>query len=157
MPEDQKDNDKVFGIIAEVEGYSKQLVQLNLPFPRLIDEIVVPYDNNDAVFIDGVPATKNAIKRIKIIEIGRAFKVAIEELDMRLTDSEDKTMKIFGDQYSTRFEHLLRTTAVDVTAQVLKAYNQIIKPSIKDYLPKRQELISGATQAFITSMKILGS
>jgi len=42
-----------------------------------------------------------------------------------------------------------------VTAQVLKAYNQAVKPSLKDYIPKREELISAATNIFVEAMKAL--
>lgn len=31
-----------FGVVAEVKGRSGQLILLNLPFGRLIDEIIVP-------------------------------------------------------------------------------------------------------------------
>jgi hypothetical protein len=68
-----QDEQKVFGVIAEVEGYGKQLVMLDLPFGRLIDEIMVPYDNGEPFFIDGVPVTKTKIKRIKIVELGDKF------------------------------------------------------------------------------------
>jgi len=40
-PEKKED---LFGIVAEVDGRQKQLVLLNLSFGRLIDEIVVPYE-----------------------------------------------------------------------------------------------------------------
>ena len=43
----------------------------------------------------------------------------------------------------------------DVTAQVIKAFTQVVKPSLKDYLPKRQELISAATTVFVEAMKAL--
>ena len=42
--EDQQE--RKFGVVAEVEGYGKQLVLLDLPFGRLIDEIVVFYNSN---------------------------------------------------------------------------------------------------------------
>jgi hypothetical protein len=34
--------EKLYGVIAETDGYGKQLVLLNLPFGRLLDEIIVP-------------------------------------------------------------------------------------------------------------------
>lgn len=145
-----------FGVIAEVEGYGKQLVLLDLPFGRLIDEIVVPYDNDEAFFIDGVPVTKAKIRRIKIVELGDKFQWGIEELERGMTRGDAKNKKTYGDQYHTRFEHILLTDTVDVTAQVIKAYNQTIKPSIKNYLPKRAEFISAATKVFIEGMKMLG-
>jgi hypothetical protein len=147
-------HEKQFGLIAEVEGYDRQLVMFNLSFGRLVDEIVVPYDNDEAFFIDGVPIKKSKIKRIKIVELTEKFRWGVGELERGMTRGQDK--RIYGDQYHTRFEHILRTDTVDVTSQVIKAYNQIIKPRIKDYLPKREELISAATSVFIEAMKLLG-
>ncbi len=152
--EDQQE--RKFGVIAEAEGYGRQLVLLDLSFGRLIDEIVVPYDNDEAFFIDGVPVTKAKIKRIKIVELGDEFRRGMGELERGMTRGDAKNKKTYGDQYHTRFEHILRTVTVDVTAQVIKAYNQTIKPSIKDYLPKREEFISAATKVFIEGMKMLG-
>jgi uncharacterized protein YceK len=63
MTEEQteKQEEKLYGVIAEAEGYGNQLVLLDLPFGRLLDEIVVPYDNDDSFFIDGVPVTKSRL------------------------------------------------------------------------------------------------
>ena len=38
---------------------------------------------------------------------------------------------------------------------MLKAYSQAVKPRIKDYIPKREELISAATTIFVEAMKVL--
>jgi hypothetical protein len=152
VPEKEED---LFGLVAEIEGRQKQLVLLNLSFGRLIDEIVFPYEEDLPFFIDGVPITKNKIRRIKIIKLGQRFREGIWEIERGLTRGEHQNKKIYGDQYETRFEHVLRTDAEDVTAQVIKAYFQVVKPSIKEYLPKRQELISAATTVFIEAMKAL--
>lgn len=145
----------LFGIVAELEGHQKQLVLLNLTFGRLIDEIVVPYEENQPFFIDGVPVTKDKIRRIKIIKLDVKFRDSIWEFERGMTRGEHQNQKIYGEQYETRFEHILRTNADDVTAQVIKAYVQAVKPSIKNYLPKRQELISAATTVFVEAMKAL--
>jgi len=153
---EENQQERKFGVIAQVEGYGKQLVMLDLPFGRLIDEIVVPYDNDEAFFIDGVPVTKAKTRRIKIVELSDKFRWGMDELERGMTHGDATNKKTYGDQYHTRFEHILRTDTVDVTAQVIKAYNQTIKPSIKNYLPKREELISAATRVFIEGMKLLG-
>jgi hypothetical protein len=147
--------ESLFGVIAEVEERNKQLVHLNLSFGRLIDEIVVPYDTDEPFFIDGVPVTKNKIRRIKIISLTEKFQNGMFELESGLTRGEHQRQKTYGDQYETRFEHLLRTDAEDVTSQIIKAYNKAVKPKLKDYVPKREELISAATTIFIEAMKSL--
>jgi len=151
------EEEKLYGVIAETEGFERQLVLLDLPFGRLLDEIVVPYDNDEPFFIDGVSVTKAKIKRIKIVELGEKYRHGMRELERGLTRGDNASRKTYGDQYQTRFEHILRTDTIDVTAQVIKAYNEVIKPSIKDYLPNRQEMISTATKVFIEAMKLLSS
>lgn len=152
-PQQPKENQ--FGVVAELEGRQRQLVLLNLPFGRLIDEIVVPYESDEAFFIDGVPVTKKIIRRIKIVALGERFRLGMRELEIGLTRGQPQNQKIYGDQYETRFEHVLRTAAEDVTAQVLKAYNQAVKPRLKDYIPKREEILSTATTVFVEAMRVL--
>lgn len=127
------------------EGRNRPLVLLKLTFARLIDDIVVLYDKDESLFIDGVPLTRSKLRRIKIIGLGEAFEVGMRQLDRGLRHGEIKS----GDQYEMRFEHILRTDAEDVTAQVIKAYNQAVKPRLSDYLPNRHEVISAATAIFV--------
>lgn len=155
MTDEPQKPEALFGVIAEIEGRAKQLVLLNLTFGRLIDEIVVPYDTNEAFFIDGVPVTQSKVRRIKIVSLTKKFQHGIWEIERGLTGGTHQNQKIYGDQYETRFEHVLRTDAEDVTSQVLKAYNQAVKPRLKDYIPKREELISTATTIFVEAMKVL--
>lgn len=128
---------------------------MSLTFGRLIDEIVVPYDTDEPFFLDGVPVTRNKIARIKIISLTEKFQHGIGQLERGLTRMDNQTQKIYGDQYETRFEHVLRADAEDVTSQIIKAYNQAVKPRLKDYIPKREELISAATTLFVEAMKAL--
>lgn len=155
MTEAVQKKESLFGVIAEVAGRNKQLVLLNLTFGRLIDEIVKPYDMDEAFFIDGVPVKKSEVRRIKIVSLTESFQYGLSDLCNGLSYGDHQRQKIYGDQYETRFEHILRTTADDVTSQVIKAYNQAVKPSLKDYLPKREELISAATTIFLEAMKAL--
>jgi subtilase family serine protease len=43
----------------------------------------------------------------------------------------------------------------DFTSQVIKAFNEKIRPSLKDYLPKREELIGGAYGLFMSTVQML--
>ena len=52
-------------------------------------------------------------------------------------------------------EALLREHGEDVTSQVISAYDKTIKHQLKDYLPKREELIKTTLQVFIESVKLL--
>jgi hypothetical protein len=68
---------------------------------------------------------------------------------------EPQLQKVYGDQYQVRLEAVLREGGEDVTSQVLKAFDRTIKPSIKDYLPKREELIEMASKFFWEGIKTL--
>ena len=155
MTEEVQKKESLFGVIAEVKGRNKQLVLLTLTFGRLIDEIVKPYDTDEAFFIDGVPVKKTEIHRIKIVSLTEKFQYGLSDLHHGLTLGDHHRQKIYGDQYETRFEHVLRTNAEDVTSQIIKAYNQAVKPKLKDYIPQRAELISAATTIFVEAMKAL--
>ena len=154
---DIKSNDR-FAVMAESTDYDRPLVLIDIPFARVIDEIVVPYDSGDSFFIDGVSLSRTDIKRIKIVNYkpGPHFRSEINKLSNGLTGSDPRKNKTYGDQYYVRLEHILRTQTIDVTSQVLKAYNQAVKPSLKEYLPKREDLIKAAMTVFCEAMKSLG-
>lgn len=146
-----------YAVYAEADGHDRPLLQLDLTFARLLDDIVVPYQSNEPFFVDGAPLTAAKLRRIKILRIKESFTRGRMDFNMALTRSDAPVRKLYGEQYTTRFEHLFRQHSEDVTAQVIKAYNQVIKPSLKDYLPKREELTSAALKMFVEGVKALGS
>lgn len=148
---------ELYAVYVEAKGHEKPLLQLELNFARLIDDIIVPYQIGEAFFVDGAPLTADKITRIKVLKLNQQYARAKWMFDRGLTAGDVPTRKVYGEQYNTRFEHILRENSEDVTSQVLKAFNQVIKPSIKDYLPKREELISAATKIFIEGIKALNS
>jgi hypothetical protein len=157
MSEPEGEKEQLYAVFAQAQGHQKPLLQIELTFPRLIDDIIVPYQTGEMFFIDGAPVTPDKINRIKVLKLTKHFSRSKSDFDSKLSRGSAQEMKILGDQYSTRFEHIMRQHSEDVTSQVLKAFNQVIKPSIKDYLPKRDELISAATKIFVESIKALGS
>jgi hypothetical protein len=157
MSEPEGEKEQLYAVFAQAQGHQKPLLQIELTFPRLIDDIIVPYQTGEMFFIDGAPVTPDKINRIKVLKLTKHFSRSKWDFDSKLSRGSAQEMKILGDQYSTRFEHIMRQHSEDVTSQVLKAFNQVIKPSIKDYLPKRDELISAATKIFVESIKALGS
>ncbi|MEO6203305.1 MAG: hypothetical protein ABIU05_23505 [Nitrospirales bacterium] len=146
-----------YAIYAEAEGHDRPLLQVGLTFGRLIDDVVLPYQQNETFFVDGAPVTPAKLKRIKILLLRETFKNARLPFNRSLTWGNAEMSKLHGEQYATRFEHMLRENSEDVTSQVIKAYNQVIKPSIKDYMPKRDELISAAWKFFVEGVRALGS
>lgn len=155
MSEEVEKKEQTFSVYAEAEGHAKPLILIGLHFARLIDDIVLPYEEDEPFFIDGVPLTRNKIKRLKIIKEADYFEQYFYNLHVRLRKSDDK--KIYGEQYDIRMLALLREAGEDVTSQIIKAYSKKIKPSIKNYLPKREELIQAAMRLFVESIKTLGT
>jgi hypothetical protein len=155
MNQETEKKEQTFAVYAEAEGHAKPLILIGLHFARLIDDIVLPYEEDKPFFIDGVPLNRNIIKRLKIIKEADFFERLFYNLHRDLRQSADK--KIYAEQYDTRMLALLRESGEDVTSQIIKAYSQKIKPSIKNYLPKREELIQAAMQLFVESIKSLGS
>ena len=147
-----------FAVLAEVESLEAPLYQFGLTFSRLLDDIVVPYQIGESFFIDGVPVTPGKLKRIKLLQLTEGFQDARDTFEASLTRNGNPAVrKTYGEQYHVRLEHDLRTHSTDVTSQIIKAYNQAIKPSIKDYLPKRNELIPAALELFTQGVKALGA
>ena len=142
-----------FAIFAEAEGHDKPLLMIRLSFGRLIDEVVLPYESDKPFFIDGVPVARAKLKKLKILRTGQGF----EEMFYHLNDfmnhhGDEKVLRTFGEQYDKRVEAILRDAGEDVTAQVINAYGKTIGEKIKDYLPRREELIQAAFQLFTNTL-----
>ena len=128
-----------------------------LTFDRLMDEIVVPYDKDEPFFVDGAPVKRQHVRRLKIVHQDQGFDHAMASLHRYLSHGPIDRQRTVGQQYDARFEAILRERGTDVTSQVLRAYDREIKPRLRDYLPKREELIKGAWEIFVQTMKSLGA
>ncbi len=151
-----KQKEDLFAVFAEADGQTKPLILTHLNFARLMDDVVVPYQSDQAFFIDGAPLKKQNLKRLKIIKQNDFFDATFNDLHYEMRFSGDlNKQRLYADQYHIRLEALLRESGEDVTSQVLKAFDRTIKPSLKDYIPKREELIKAALAIFIESMRTL--
>jgi len=146
-----------FSIFAEVEGHNKPLFMTDLSFARIIDDVVLPFETEAPFFIDGVPVTKKNIKKIKIIRETLELKKSLETLHKVLRTGFRDIQKDIAEQYDIRVEAILRESGEDVTSQVIKAFDTTIRPKLKDYLPRREELIQAALVVFTEAIKVLGS
>ncbi len=155
MSEDEEKKE-LFAVLAEAEGYEKPLILTNLSFARLIDDVVYPFEKKEPFFIDGTPIMREKIRKLKILRQREYFPRLLGELHRGLRRGDIKRQKIYGDQYYIRFEAALRAGCEDVTSQVIKAFDTKIKPKLKDYLPKREELIEAAATFFWEGIKKLG-
>jgi len=145
-----------FAVFCEANGYERALCLHDLSFARLMDEIIVSFEKNEPFFIDGAPLQRDKIRRLKFLKQGESFKRFFHDLHWSIRQADTSKSKILADQYSVRLEAIYRETCEDVTSQVIKAFNTEIKPRLKDYLPKRQELLAAASRVFVEGMKLYG-
>jgi len=104
---------------------------------RSHDAVIRVYDDVDA----GTPVTKKDLKKLKIIRLDDDFSAAFSQMHTILHHSILSAQRLYGEQYQIRVEALLRGHGEDVTSQIISAYDKTIKHRLKDYLPKREELI----------------
>jgi hypothetical protein len=157
MTEETEEKKELFTVFAEAEGQDKPLILINLTFARLIDDVVIPYEEKKPFIIDGVSITRDRIYRLKILRQKERFRRLFYRLHSSLRRGDKAVQKTVGEQYHVRLEAIIREGCEDVTSQVIKAFDAKIRPRLKDYLPKREELIQAAYQVFIAAMKILSN
>jgi hypothetical protein len=153
----EKMSKSTYSIFGEIESHDRALIMNKLSFARIIDDIIVPFETGKPFFIDGVPVTKEKIRKIKIIRETYELKNLLEDLHRKLRQGTQQIQKDIADQYYIRVEAILREKGEDVTSQVIKAFEISIRPRLKDYLPNRQELIQAALVVFTEALKALGS
>jgi hypothetical protein len=156
--EEKSEELELFSIYAELKGYENPLILCHIPFGRLMEDIIIPYDSGDSFFIDGVNCCqKDSMQKIKIIKQGKLFDDFFHDLHWKMRQGNKDIQELYANQYQTRLEAIFRETSDDVTSQVLQAYNKTIKPSIGDYLTKRKDLIEVAFRVFNEGIRLLGT
>lgn len=155
MPDENEENKDLYAVFAETEDSIHPLILINLTFARLIDDVVVLYEENKPFFIDGVPLMKEKIKRLKILRQKKFFLNAFHDLHRGIRQGTLERQKTYAQQYHVRLEAALRESCEDVTSQIIKAFDAKIRPSIRKYLEKRPELIQAAYQTFLATIKLL--
>jgi hypothetical protein len=156
MENEQEQQKELFAVFAVRRGDPKPVIQTHLPFGRLMDDIVIPYDTEKVFFIDGAPVKATELERIKIMMQKDTFDRIFHDLHRSMRFGRDlKKQELYAQQYHIRLEALLRESGEDVTSQVIKAYRTVIKPELKDYLPDRQELLGAAVKVFKEGVKLL--
>ena len=146
------DDEPRFAVLAEKKGHEKALHLHNLTFGQLMEDVVVPYESGEAFFIDGVPVEKKELARIKIVRQQVNFMRVFNDLHINLHRGGSKNFVPVAD-YSVRLDAIIRGDGEDVTGRILNAYKEGILPRIKEYLPKRQELITAALHLFLEASK----
>jgi hypothetical protein len=151
-------NESKYAIFCEATGYDRPLLMHDRTFAQLIDELVVPFEQGHAFFVDGAPLTRDKVIKLKILAQHDVFPRLFADLHWGMRFHSDVKLKeILASQYHVRFEALLREGTTDVTSQVISAFTTEIKPRLRDYLPNRKELIDAALRVFTESIRVLGT
>lgn len=153
--EPEKTDDRKFSLYAVRRDNPGPLIQINLPWERLMEDVVFPFDGGEMFFIDGAAVKSTDLDRLKILLQGPGFSNEFALLNRSLRMGEAKSKEMHAKQYPTFFEAILRNRCEDVTSQVIKAYRTAIKPSLKDYIPKKELLLESAVKIFIEGIKLL--
>lgn len=148
---------ETFCVYAKVRAIDKPLLMLGLSFGRVVDDVLVPIERNERIYLDGVPSKKEDVLQLKILKETINFKQAYSGFHQDLHHASDvKRRELVAKNYDLMLEDLMRRNCEDITSQVVKAFDNSIKPKLSDYLPKKEELIKGAFEALLTSLKGLG-
>ena len=146
-----------FCVYAKVRSLNKPLLMFGLSFGRVVDDVLIPLEKNERIYLDGVPSKKEDVLQLKILKETLNFKQAYSGFHHELHNAHDiKRRELVAKNYDLMLEDLMRRTCEDITSQVIKAFDNSIKPKLSDYLPKKEELIKGALEALLASLKGLG-
>lgn len=145
--------DSRFTLLAVRKDNPVQLLQLDVPWERLMTDVVTPYDSGDMFFIDGAAIKATDLDRLKILLNGPGFEEAFADLNWHLRTGEAKKKEMYAKQYNVFMEAMIREHCRDVTAQVISAFRTAIKPGLKDRLPDKDALFGAGIQLFVEAMK----
>lgn len=82
--------DSRFTLLAVRKDNPVQLLQLDVPWERLMTDVVTPYDSGDMFFIDGAAIKATDLDRLKILLNGPGFEEAFADLNWHLRTGEAK-------------------------------------------------------------------
>jgi hypothetical protein len=117
--------------------FTEPLLQLNLPWERLMTDIVEPFDADKMFFIDGASVKATDLDRLKILinRPGLDGRVAEINRGMRVGDAKSKEM--YAKQYHALMDAAIRYYGTDVTSQVVSAFKTAVKPKLTDHIDKK--------------------
>ena len=129
-----------FNVLAVRKDNPHPLFQIDLPWQRLMEDVVVPYEAEERFFLDGAPIKATELDRIKILLQTPDFNPVFRVFQREMRIGELKTRELNAKNYPIYLESILREKCVDVTAQVISAFRTEAKARLSDRLPDRKAL-----------------
>lgn len=138
-----------FTILAVRKSNPEPLLQMDIPWERLMEDVVEPYDSGEMFFIDGAPVKASEMDRLKILVNGPQFQEMFAWLNQGLRASDAKKREVTAKNYHVLVEALLRERCTDITSQVVSAFRTAVKPKLSDRLPDKKVLFDAAIKLLI--------
>ena len=151
-PSEQK-----FTISAVRKDDPTMLLQMNLSWARLVEDIVIPFDSGEMFFVDGAATKATELDRLKILLNGQGFDRAFANINWHLRAGITATKEMYAKQYPVFIEAILREHCHDVTSQVVRAYKTAIKPRLKDHMLDKNAILDAGVKLFVEGMKAFTS
>jgi hypothetical protein len=146
-----------FTITAVRKDNPAFLLQLNLSWARLMEDVVIPFDSGEMFFVDGAAIKATDLDRLKILVNGEGFDNAFELLHWQMRTGSTTTKEMYAKQYPVFIEAMLREYCNDVTSQVVSAYKTAIKPRLKDHMPDKNAIFDAGVKILVEGMKAFTS
>jgi hypothetical protein len=126
-----------FTVFAIRKASSDPLLQLNLPWERLMTDIVEPYDAGEMFFIDGAPVRATDLDRLKILVNRQGLDVRLAEINRGMRVGDLKSKEVHAKQYHVFMDAAIRYYCTDVTSQVVSAFKTAVKPKLSDRVDRK--------------------
>jgi hypothetical protein len=152
-PSENNTNEQKFTISAVRKGDPTPLLQMNVSWGRLMEDIVIPYDSGESFFVDGAAIKATDLDRLKILLNGQGCGRAFANINWHMRTGDMKTKEMYAKQYPVFIEAMLREHCEDVTSQVVSAFKAAIKPKLKDHLPDKNTIFEAGVKIFVEGMK----
>lgn len=144
---------KRFILLAVRKADPTVLLQMNLPWERLVTDVISPYDDGELFFVDGAPIRATDLDRLKILLQTAGFTASFARLNWHLRTGDTRSKEMHAKQYPILVEAMLREHCIDVTSQVISAFRTAIKPRLRDHMPDKAAFLDAGIRLLVEGMK----
>ena len=144
-----------FNVFAIRKDNPQPLIQIDLTWQRLMEDVVVPYDKGDLFFLDGAPVKATDLHRIKILSQGPNFGPVFRDFHGKMRNADLKIRELHAKHYHVYLEAMLREKCSDITSQVINVFRTAAKAKLSDRLPDRKQVWDATFQLLLESGKAL--